>query len=213
MPRSYGGATRVGRQGMEVQFKKNRQYIENLKKVIGTVGKKAYGEFIANALHNVVKETVKDSGRAAANWNLSFGGVSMMSEWDPKEYKQTYNEGKGPIGDRGDRHKKTATKAQIVWYYKGFHYGYVLSGKELILVPHGRIVQNLKIGQPGNPPAVYLYNPIFGPANAYYSNNAFKSELTGDSITAGIDSKVAGSIPRLIRETAMEYKFPLTYKK
>ena len=216
MPRSYGGATRVGRQGLEVQLKKNRQYIENLKKVIGAVGKKAYGEFVASVLDNVVRETVKDSGRAAANWNLSFGSVAMTASWDPKAYKQTYN-GVASIGDRGD---KGSGASEAIAYYKGFHYGYSEYKREMELKKDGRIYQALKIGQPGTPPTIYLYNPIFDVQYGSYPDNAFKSALRGGAQTVGADAidpitgrNIASRLPRLIRETAMEYKFPLTYKR
>lgn len=208
--RSYAGSSRVGSAGLEVTFKQNRQYIENLKKVVGAVSKKAYGEFIANALHRVVVETVKDSGRAAANWNVSFGGVMMTQAWDPEKYGQAYNGGPGSIGDRGD---KGSGPASQVPYYKGFHYGYTVGRDGVQLVPNDKIYRALKIGEAGTPPAAYIYNPIFDPKFFRYANNAFKSGLSDSSVTVELDSKVAGSLPRLIRETAAEFKFPLTYKR
>ena len=212
MPRSYGGSTARGAGGLEVQFKKNRLYIENLKKVIGAVGKKVYGEYIAEALHRAVTETVKDSGRAAANWNISFGSAPMTAGMDPSKYGQAFNEGAGHVGQRGDRKEVRGSKTPPIAQYKGFYYGYRFDEAGTSLIKDGRIHQTLGIGRSGTPPTAFLYNPIYSPELAPYAKNAFLAKFSESSMS-GAAAEINAKIPKIVRETAMELRFPLTYKR
>ena len=193
---------------MEVTFRENKAYIQNLKKFLNTVSKKVYAEGVATVLHRVVTETVKDSGRAAANWNISFGGAPSSTVWDPKHYGDSFPG--GSIGHRGD--KGSAPIAE----YKGFHYGYKPDGANVTLTPTGRISQAIKPGQGGAAPAAFLFNPIMNTSKEafHYANNAFKTGLTeGGTMTVAITSELAGKIPSIIHETSRELRFPLTSKR
>lgn len=207
----------AGTSGLQMQFRKNRMYVENLKRAIGSVGKQMTGLYAAQALHNVVMTTIKDSGRAAANWNLNIGSTMATQEWNPKNYEETYNEGLGPVGKRGDRNrsasdtnfKKSSTAAEQVAYYKGFYYGYTISGNGVELIPNDKIWKALKIGEPGPIPAISLYNPIFSPANPQYSKHAFGADINLDGNgkqTVPLDSMAASAMPKLLRKIAAELK-------
>lgn len=187
-------------------FRKNKQYVANLKKYLNTISKKVYAEGVALTLDKVVRATYKDSGRAAANWNISFGSALPTSELDPKFYEQAFNQGAGRVGKRGDG--GTAPIAE----YKAYHYGYTTSAGTTQVIPHGRIYQAIKPGVSGSAPAVYIHNPILSQEHLAYANNAFKSDISEGDIIVSLET-LSGRMAAIIHETAMELRFPATYKR
>jgi hypothetical protein len=195
---------------MSRSHKNNVAVIANLRKVVDGVAKKAYGEFCASVLDSVIRETVKDSGRAAANWNLSFFSSVIPPGLDPKDYGQTYNGGPGAVGYRDDK-KNGGIAAAAVAGYKAFYYGYESAGGTVTLSNSGLISQRLGIGKPGRPPTVHLYNTVA--EEAQYSENAFLTVGGATTNLAGITSRIQGRIPQIIRDMSQETRFPNTYKK
>ena len=191
----------------QVIFRQNRMYVANLKKYLNTVSKKLYAEGVALTLDRVVRETVKDSGRAAANWNISFGSVGATASWDPEHYGQAFNNGAGSVGQRGDKGQAPIAA------YKAYHYGYISDGNSVTVIPHGRIHQAIKPGVGGAAPAATIYNPIFSSEYANYAKNAFKADLSEATMKVSIENDLAGKIPKIIHETAIELRFPVTYKR
>jgi hypothetical protein len=185
-------------------------YVANLKKYLNTVSKKLYAEGIALTLDRVVRETIKDSGRAAANWNISFGSVGATASWDPENYGQAFNNGAGSVGQRGDKGQAPIAS------YKAYHYGYTSDGNSVTVIPHGRIHQAIKPGVGGAAPAAIIYNPIFSgesERNIHYTKNAFKATISHETMKVSIESDLAGKIPKIIHDTAMELRFPVTFKR
>lgn len=200
-PRYTGGTS-----GLQMQFRKNRMYIENLKRAIGTVGKQMTGLYAAQALHNVIMSTYQDSGRAAANWNLNIGAKMATQEWNPKAYQETMPGG-WSIGKKGDKRGENG-EDEMIAAYKGFYYGYE-HDTGVWLVPNGPLWKALKIGEPGPIPAISLYNPIFSPANPQYSKHAFGADINLDGNgkqTVPLDSMAASAMPKLLRKIAAELK-------
>lgn len=195
----------------QVIFRQNRMYVANLKKYLNTVSKKLYAEGVALTLDRVVRETIKDSGRAAANWNISFGSVGATVAWDPEHYGQAFNNGAGSVGQRGD--KGASPPSSDIPSYKAYHYGYISDGNSVTVIPHGRIHQAIKPGAGGAAPAATIYNPIFSSEYANYAKNAFKADLSEATMKVSIESDLAGKIPKIIHETAMELRFPVTSKR
>lgn len=180
-------------------------YVHNLKKFLHGVNKKVYAQGIAITLNRVVEETVKDSGRAAANWNISFGSAPTDRSIDPAQYGQLYQGGR--IGYQGDGGNP------FIAVYKGFYYGYQPGPNgSATLVPRGRIYNAIQPGSRGAPKAAFIYNPIASGDYAQYAYNAFKMKLRSDGSFMSIYSDLAGYIPFIIHETAQELRFPITYK-
>ena len=205
---------------MRATAKDNFAVIANLKKTVDGVAKAAYGEFVANVLTEVINETVMDSRRAAANWNLSFGYLEHINTGlDPKEYGQVYNGGPGRVGFRkrkelsGDETTKQKQDGEVA-KYKGFYYGYSAYGTDRgKLTPGGELYNQLGIGKPVKPKTVTLYNPVPGTRKYSYRDNAFKMTGNNPVAWAGISNKIQGRIPKIIMEMAQETRFPHTSKK
>ena len=166
-------------------------------------------EVVANALHKAVVESFVDSGRAAANWNLSFGTAPIAGGWEPKYYGES-GESYGSIGFR-TRRVKDADKANAnsesrkksIASAKGSFYGYSIKGNNASTIDGGYIHEALgiKFNEKGNPvyfrkgafSTVFLYNPIISTEayaeNANLINSIEQIDLT--SITNGIKRRVA----------------------
>lgn len=199
--------------GLQVTFKKNRMFMENLKNGVKAVNKQMLGAFAAQGLHNMVMSTHHDSSRAAANWNLSFGATMPQQTWDPAEYKGSVN-GVGAIGDRGEKRGETG-QDKLISEYKGMYYGYHEWNGKMLPTPGGKIWNALGIGKSGNPPKVIIYNPIMNPSMGRYPEHAFDMgvDLKGKgSKTMPLDDLRTGLLPKLLRDTLLQIKFGATFK-
>jgi len=110
-------------------------------------------EIVAIALDNAIINTHKDSGRAAANWNLSIGTSPIPEQLDPSKYYQTGDKF-GKIYGRGDGigdDDITARKA------KGSYYGYRANAS---CSENGYLYEVLGVKKKGGIKTVFIYNPV-----------------------------------------------------
>lgn len=143
----------------------NQAFADSLKAKMTGYAKLIQAEVAVIALDNAIRKTVKDSGRAAANWNLSFGTGAVPEQLDPSRYLQT-GHSYGTIGKRNSR-----VDGESIRDAKGSHYGYhkdegtidkgyihTVQGLEGVL--GWSIKQMLGVGRGGQAKTVFLYNPV-----------------------------------------------------
>lgn len=104
------------------------------------------------AMKAAVEETHRDSGRAAANWSLSFGTKAVDEAWSPAKYGDEIPVG-GQVGQRGDGVGSSGILAA-----KGSYYGF--NGSTGEPEPEGYLETMLGVGKAGQAKTVFLYNPI-----------------------------------------------------
>lgn len=196
---------------MQAVFRRNHMFAMNFKKQMGSVTKQVMGTAIAYTLHKAVLATYHDSSRAAANWNIAFGGTAPAQIWDPKKYLES-GPSFGTIGEKGDK-RGEAGLDQAIAGYKSFYYGYEADGGfGVTLSKGGRIWTELGIGEFKTPPKVIIYNPIFDPVYGPYPTRAFGSDIPkqwADDLSAQsgpLRSKIAGMLPGLIHDAMVAAK-------
>ena len=188
---------KAGYAGLKLAQKKNEMLAANLKASMHGMPKRALGIFAASVLDMAIKETLHDSSRFAANWELSFGTNNLREKVFPFEYGQT-TPSAGTIGSResGGAARDAVTGAKQVYY------GYSPANSTGISIVNegGRIYEWLNLG--GNwlkrtlspAPKVQLYNPLLrGDAmwkdggGHSYAFNALKGIEGGGALFAGAD--------------------------
>jgi hypothetical protein len=196
---------------MQAVFRRNHMFAMNFKKQMGSVTKQVMGTAIAYALHKAVLATYHDSSRAAANWNIAFGGTAPAQTWYPDEYLET-GSNFGSIGEKGSKRGESGGDYAIAGY-KSFYYGYEADGGSgVTLSKGGRIWKELGIGEFKTPPKVIIYNPIFDPAFGPYPTRAFGSAIPKvweDELfpqSGPLRSKIAGMLPGLIHDAMIAAK-------
>ena len=188
-----------GSRDIATTIRNNEIYTAQLKYVVEGLGKKVLGVLAATALHNAMTATVKDSVRAAANWNILVGKGTPSSDLNP------YKFGTDPIGYSGEHGEKW----QAVLDYKRNYYGYEADGKYQVPTPGGLIDTLLGIGKLGSVKSVQLYNPVF--SNRYmrtkYPLHAFGGEGIDQLVAGGpvsLNSVTNDYIPKLIDNLGRE---------
>ena len=158
----------------------NQAFADSLKAKMTGYAKLIQSEIVAIALDNAIWNTVKDSGRAAANWNLSFGTGAVPDQLNPSKYNQT-GQSYGTIGKRNSR-----VDGESIRDAKGSHYGYrkdegtidkgyihTVQGLDGVL--GWSIRQMIGVGRAGAVKTVFLYNPVI-----QVDNYAYNAKLEAD---------------------------------
>ena len=143
----------------------NQAFADSLKAKMVGYAKLIQSEIAAIALDNAIRNTVKDSGRAAANWNLSFGTGAVPEQLSPSKYNQS-GQSYGTIGQRDSR-----VDGEDIRSAKGSYYGYdkktgtidrgfihTVQGLDGVL--GWSIRQMIGVGKGGAVKTVFLYNPV-----------------------------------------------------
>jgi hypothetical protein len=198
--------------------KNNELFAANLKDGLKAMPKLVLGVTAATALDRAIRETKHDSSRAAANWDLSFGGSGVRTSLSPSAY------GERPAGQRGDR----GTNENVVLAHKVMYYGYApVDGGSGLFEPEAgmRLYKSLRIGLSGEAPAVILFNPVMNIDNARrdggpehggntYAYNAFYGEQ-GDIVGTGAVTSLVGNgyIPVMVKEISQQVRWATANKK
>ena len=153
--------------GRELAQKHNAMYTANLKIALDGLPKYVIGTFAATVLDKAVRVTKHDSGRFAANWNLSFGSSNPDPVPSPLIYGETGPKF-GSIGEKGDQKFRLA-----VMMAKRTYYGYRKGTGDFMALTKGLLAEKLfgasfskaNKGSPGAytgspPPRIVLYNPF-----------------------------------------------------
>jgi hypothetical protein len=168
---------KAGYEGSRLALKNNEMYIANLKQGLQGVPRTVLATLAAAALEMAVKETVHDSSRFAANWDLggSGQGPALRRDPSPKEYGET-TDSAGTIGHRGS---KGAARARVL-AAKANYYGYTSGANGVPRVnPEGRLASWIGIVQhrttqtapPRTIPRVELFNPFTSSSHARLSGS------------------------------------------
>jgi hypothetical protein len=191
------GGFKAGYAGLKLAQKNNEMFAANLKQSMRGMPKRALGIFSATVLDMAVRETLHDSSRFAANWELSFGSHNLREQVSPSEYGET-TPSAGTIAGRkaGGSAKAGVLEAKSVYY--GYSASNVAGLKKVD--EGGRIYEWLNLG--GNwltrmltpAPKVQLYNPLMrgdkmwvdGAGNSY-PFNALKGDQAGGVLFVGAD--------------------------
>lgn len=207
---------------LERAMRNNELFAMNLKQGLEAIPKKVLGVLAATALDRSIRKTKHDSSRAAANWDLSIGGYGLRQDLSPSSYKQS-GASWGSIGERYDAGAFEAT----VLGAKALFYGYGESGKggageSVFLEPEkgGRLASSLRIGQSGEAPSVYLFNPVMSMANARmdksghtYAYNAFFGSEAGPDVAQSTVQLVGnGYVPYLVKQINQQVKWAFANK-
>lgn len=158
--------------GVEAIVRANKFYVENLKTALYAIPKYAAGSLAASALDAAVMLTKHDSGRFAANWNLSLNGRIPDKMPDPLRY-ETSGPKFGALNKRGSRKFNLA-----VIMAKRAYYGYKPGTQGFMQITNGRLAAALYKGlsnaegtkinirganRGGATPKILLYNPFATP--------------------------------------------------
>jgi len=207
---------------LERAMRNNELFAMNLKQGLEAIPKKVLGVLAATALERAIRKTKHDSSRAAANWDLAIGGVGIRYHLSPAEYKQSVEVG----GQIGGRHYEGAYETSVL-NAKATFYGYgepsgVTAGDGVLLEPERglRLHSQLRIGQSGEAPSVYLFNPVMSMANARmdtlgrtYAYHAFFGSEAGPEIAQSTVQMVGnGYIPKLVKQINQQVKWAFANK-
>lgn len=191
------GGFKAGYAGLKLAQKKNEMLAANLKASMHGMPKRVLGIFSASVLDMAIKETLHDSSRFAANWELSFGTNNLREKVFPSEYGQT-TPSAGTIGSRdaGGAERDAVTGAKRVYY----GYSKANSAGISMIDEGGRIYEWLNLGGSGlkrtltPTPKVQLYNPLMRGDKMWpdggghsYPFNALKGIEGGRALLPGAD--------------------------
>lgn len=186
--------------------RQNEYYAQALSQGVLGLGKQVLARYAADALDLAVRETVHDSSRAAANWDLAFSGEGLRDHLAPAEY------GTPPIGYRGDGKDggKNGNVANVL-AWKADYYGYQFSQGGSVVAKNGTIGRAIKMCEWGTPPRVQLFNPIFSEEKRNYAKHAFKGYSQIDKLYGKLVGEVASNlssdfIPKLVDELRISLK-------
>ena len=205
------------------QMEKNSVYLKSLTVMLKGLGKEVLATGAAVMLDTAVRQspesgdTVVDSGRAIANWDLMIGGTTKrkgakdelsppksVSRSGKSEYASTDAEaaaaGLGQKGSQGDPAIVRVPKQ------KAAAYGYTIENGIATVAPGSWIYEKVGVGRTvldtkgAQTVAVHLFNPVLGPAsgNGRYRRNAFPGEgvvgLARASVAHSAQASVAARI-------------------
>jgi hypothetical protein len=208
---------------LERAMRNNELFAMNLKQGLEAIPKKVLGVLAATALDRSIRKTKHDSSRAAANWDLSIGGTGIRQALSPSSYKQS-GDSWGDIGERYD----AGDYENFVLAAKALFYGYGEPGvtargsESVFLEPEkgGRLASSLRIGQSGEAPSVYLFNPVMTMANARmdkaghtYAYNAFFGSEAGPEMAQSTVQMIGnGYVPYLVKQINQQVKWAFANK-
>lgn len=207
---------------LERAMRNNELFAMNLKQGLEAIPKKVLGVLAATALDRAIRKTKHDSSRAAANWDLSIGGAGIRQALSPSSYKQSG----GSWGDIGERYDAGSFEATVLGA-KAMFYGYGEAGaggggESVFLEPEkgGRIASSLRIGQSGEAPSVYLFNPVMSMANARmdksgrtYAYHAFFGSEAGPEMAQSTVQMIGnGYVPYLVKQISQQVKWAFANK-
>lgn len=175
-------------------IKKNETFFFRLTKAFDFLGKDVLATAAAASLEVAMRETLHDSARASANWDINVRNANPYGrkpdQLDPKDYEDS----KYGVGKRGDREKgRASTNAATVASKKRQKYGYTIRGSANVDVkPGGWLYDTIGVGKIGTA-GVHLFNPIMTMIPRY-SYNAFQATITEIEGKAKIEGANAASV-------------------
>ena len=191
---------------LRTAIRHNRLLFENLTFAVRGMGKKVLGSAAGAALKTAMStgNTVHDSSRAAANWDLQIGGANPYGRSESQLAPKKYGDPTYGIGERG----WSGLMAGDVIMNKLGKYGCNPQTGEM--AEGGWVWNQLKIGQKGVV-SVKLFNPVT--KYTEYGNNAIVglSQLRTDVAgNAKAIAKIAAF--KAVKEINKQLKFPATYR-
>lgn len=192
------GGFKGGKEGVELAMKNNAMYIANLKQGLQGVPRTVLATLAAAALEMAVKNTVHDSSRFAANWDLGFSsqGPALRAQPAPRDYGDS-TDSSGTIGKKGSK----GAHRDAVLAAKASYYGYSSGGIPKVS-PEGRLASWIGIvagrttttAPPRTIPRVELFNPFTSAdltrpdgAGRSYAYNALKGSAKSRLLAGAAD--------------------------
>lgn len=208
---------------IEQAIRNNELFAMNLKQGLDAVPKKVLGVFSVTALDRAIRKTRHDSSRAAANWDLSVGGHGFREALSPARYGESGSSW-GAIGERYDAgaYEAAVLGAKALFYGYGEAASGLGGGEPIFLEPEkgGFISSSLRLGQSGEAPTVYLFNPVMSMANARmdragrtYAYRAFSGEEAGPEVVQSTVQMIGSTyIPYLVKQINQQVKWAFANK-
>ncbi len=186
----------------------NTMVIANLSAGLSMLPREGTAVMAAGALEAALSAVVYDSGRFAANFDLSFTGVPTRTRLQPREY----GDGIGHKGSKGSHFL-------AIRMAKRRHYGYQTSKGAWMNFTEGALSHALGVSPGANrktgvgyakTPKVILFNPIISPiqfrADGWgrsYAENALKGGSVEGQIRGPVLAATSSYLKDRIRELAL----------
>lgn len=206
----YKRGREPGKGSVAYAARHNQIVAANLKLGMEAVPKYLLGAYAATVLDTAIKQTVHDSSRFAANWNLSVGDASPLNGGNPDPYHyRSSGKSYGTIGKKRDDGKWK----ESVLTAKRLYYGYTEAGKYMKLTK-GLLASALYpratqvVGgsgslsgatlnwrdKAGTPPKIFLYNAFMRPNMLRRSGWTSEQRAEGNTYPQNALPKTGGTL-------------------